>query len=163
LDVTRSLPFPIAAGERLYMLEEFDRLTAMEACDVVQMDLTHCGGLAMGKKIAALANERGLAVSPHCSVGPIALCAALHFDWSTTNVSIQENFGDHDVPWRHEYTQGWNPCQKGEYVLPTGPGLGIDLDTSVCLAHPYRKNPFPSLWNNRWLQEFTKREPQEIV
>jgi len=53
-EVKQALPFPIAAGERLYMLEEFDRLTAMQACDIVQMDLAHCGGLAMGKKIAAV-------------------------------------------------------------------------------------------------------------
>ena len=160
-EVKQALPFPIAAGERLYMLEEFDRLTAMQACDIVQMDLAHCGGLAIGKKIAALANERGLMVSPHCSIGPVALCAALHFDWSTKNASIQENFGDYDVPWRHDFLHGWNPCRNGFYAVPAGPGLGIDLDTSVCLAHPYQKNPFPSLWDSRWLKELTKRELQE--
>jgi galactonate dehydratase len=105
-EVKQALPFPIAAGERLYMLEEFDRLTAMQACDIVQMDLAHCGGLAMGKKIAALATEHGLMVSPHCSISPVALCAALHFDWSTKNASIQENFGDYDVPWRHDFLHG---------------------------------------------------------
>ena len=160
-EVKQALPFPIAAGERLYMLEEFDRLTAMQACDIVQMDLAHCGGLAMGKKIAALATERSLRVSPHCSIGPVALCAALHFDWSTKNASIQENFGDYDVPWRHDFVHGWNPCQNGFYAVPTGPGLGIELDASVCLAHPYQKNPFPSLWDPRWLKELTKRELQE--
>jgi len=160
-EVKQALPFPIAAGERLYMLEDFDRLTAMQACDIVQMDLAHCGGLAMGKKIAALAAERGLRVSPHCSIGPVALCAALHFDWSTKNASIQENFGDYDVPWRHDFLHGWNPCQNGFYAVPAGPGLGIELDASVCLAHPYQKNPFPSLWDSRWLKELTKRDLQE--
>ena len=100
-------------------------------------------------------------VSPHCSIGPVALCAALHFDWSTKNASIQENFGDYDVPWRHDFLHGWNPCQNGFYAVPTGPGLGIELDDSVCLAHPYQKNPFPSLWDSRWLKELTKRELQE--
>ena len=53
-EVHSALPFPVAAGERLYMLEEFARLANLRACDVAQPDLAHCGGLWMGKKIAAL-------------------------------------------------------------------------------------------------------------
>jgi galactonate dehydratase len=157
-EVKQALPFPVAAGERLYMLEEFERLTALRACDVVQPDLAHCGGLGMGKKIAALAQARDLLLAPHCSVGPVALCAAVHFGWSTPNVQVQENFADYDVPWRHDLVHGWNPCAQGEFQLPEGPGLGVDLDLAACAAHPYQKNPFPSLWDGRWLAEFTKRE-----
>jgi galactonate dehydratase len=154
--IKQSLPFPIATGERLYMLEEFERLMALPACDIVQPDLAHCGGLSVGKKIAALAQDRALQLAPHCSIGPVALCAALHFGWATPNVCIQENFADYDIPWRNDYVRGWNPCSSGEYALPTGPGLGIELDTNVCAAHPYQKNPFPSLWDSRWLKELTK-------
>lgn len=155
-EVRRAVPFPVAAGERLYMLEEFKRLVAIQACDIVQMDLAHCGGLWVGKKIAALAQARAMQIAPHCSVGPVALCAAVHFGWSTPQVMIQENFGDYDVPWRQDFVGGWNPCQGGEFSLPSGPGLGIELNTTACSAHPPRKNPFPSLWDSQWLQEFTK-------
>jgi galactonate dehydratase len=156
LAVKTALPFKIAAGERLYTLEEFARLTAMRACDIVQPDLTHIGGLSIGKKIATMAQAHGLALAPHCSVGPVALCAAIHFGWSTPNVLIQENFSDYDVPWRSELVCGWTPLRQGEFVLPEGPGLGIDLDVEACARHPYRKNTFPSLWDNRWIDEFTK-------
>ena len=44
-EVKAALPFPIAAGERLYMLEEFARLTSLRAVDIAQPDLCHCGGL----------------------------------------------------------------------------------------------------------------------
>lgn len=156
LEVKHALPFPIAAGERLYMLEEFARLTRLRACDVVQMDLAHCGGLSAGKKIAALAQAAGMRVAPHCSIGPVALCAALHFNWSTPNVMIQENFADYDVPWRKDLVRGWNLCRGGEYALPEGPGLGIELDEAACAAHPYQRNPFPSLWDAEWLEKFTR-------
>jgi galactonate dehydratase len=155
-DVKRALPFPIAAGERLYTLPDFFRLAALRAADVVQMDPAHCGGLSLTKKIAALAEAQDLQVSPHCSVGPVALCAALHVDWCTSNVRIQENFADYDVPWRHDLVGGWNPIREGEFVLPDGPGLGFELNSEVCAAHPYRKNSFPSLWDQRWLKEFTQ-------
>lgn len=157
-EVKQSLPFPIAAGERLYMFEEFYRLAELRACDVVQLDLAHCGGLWIGKKIAALCQAQDLRMSPHCSIGPIAFCAAVHFDWATPQVSIQEYFGEYDAPWRNELVGGWDPINGGQFVLPEKPGLGIDLNVDACLKHPFVKNTFPSLWDRRWIAEFTKAE-----
>lgn len=154
--VRAALPFRMAAGERLYTLEEYGRLAANRACDVVQPDLIHCGGLGSGKKVAALAEAHGLAVAPHCSVGPVALCAAVHFGWSTPAVIVQEDFSAFDVPWRRELVAGWDLARAGEFRLPEGPGLGIELDLDACARHPYRKNSFPSLWDRRWIDEFTK-------
>ncbi len=146
-EVKQALMFPVAAGERLYMLEEFARLTSLRSCDIVQMDLAHCGGLSIGKKIADMASANGLHLAPHCSVGPVALCAAIHFGWATPSVIIQENFAEYDVPWRNDFVRGWNLCDRGEFRLPAGPGLGLELDPAVILAHPPQKNPFPSLWD----------------
>ena len=112
---------------------------------------------APAKKIAAMAQAQDLQVSPHCSVGPVALCAALHFDWSTPNVLIQENFGEYDVPWRNDLVCGWNPIIRGEFVLPDKPGLGIEINPQICAEHPYKKNSFPSLWDRQWLADFTQR------
>ena len=155
-EVKRALPFPVAAGERLYMLEDFARLAALRACDVVQPDLAHCGGLSMGKKIAALCQPQDMRLAPHCSIGPVALCAAIHFGWATPQVMVQENFGDFDAPWRDELVAGWKPMANCRYVLPDKPGLGIELDDAACARHPFVKHAFPSLWDQRWVAEFTK-------
>jgi galactonate dehydratase len=162
-EVRAALPFPVAAGERLYTLEEFGRLISLRACDVVQPDLAHCGGLWLGKKVAALAQAHDIAVAPHCSVGPVALCAAVHFGWCTPNVLVQENFADYDVPWRNELVRGWDPVRGGEFALPEAPGLGVELDVEACARHPYNKDSFPSLWDERWIDELTKAEPQAGV
>ena len=157
-EVKKALPFPVAAGERLYMLEEFARLAALRACDIVQPDLAHCGGLWIGKKIAALCQPQDLRLAPHCSTGPVALCAAIHFGWATPQVMVQENFGDYDAPWRNDLVGGWNPMEPGtgRYRLPDKPGLGIELNDAVIAAHPFRQHAFPSWWDRRWLAEFTK-------
>ena len=155
-EVKHALPFPVAAGERLYMLEEFARLAELRACDVVQPDLAHCGGLWIGKKIAALCQPQDMRLAPHCSIGPVALCAAVHFGWATPQVMVQENFGDFDAPWRDTLVCGWNPMEGGGYRLPDKPGLGIELDDAACARHPFRKHAFPSLWDRRWRAEFTK-------
>jgi galactonate dehydratase len=153
-EVKRRVRSPIAAGERLYTLSDFYRLVALRAADVVQMDIAHCGGLWISKKIAAMAAAQDMRVSPHCSVGPVALAAALHFDASTPNFMIQEGFAEFDVPWRNDFVRGWNPIQQGEFVLSDQPGLGLDIDEAAIAAHPYVKNAFPSLWDNEWLTDF---------
>jgi galactonate dehydratase len=154
LEVKRRTYGPIAAGERLYTLTDFYRLIALRAVDVVQMDIAHCGGLSISKKVAAMAAAQDIRVSPHCSIGPVALAAALHFDVSTPNFMIQEAFAEFDVPWRNDLVRGWNPVCEGEFVLPDLPGLGIELDEAAIAAHPYVRNSFPSLWDGEWMTDF---------
>ncbi len=157
-EVKRSSPCPIAAGERLYTLADFYRLTALRAADVIQMDLAHCGGLSAGKKIAAMADAQDLRVAPHCSIGPVALAACLHFDVSTPNFMIQEAFAEFDVPWRNDLVAGWNPIRKGELTLGDAPGLGLELDLAAIARHPYVANAFPSLWDSDWQTHFTQNQ-----
>jgi galactonate dehydratase len=153
-EVKRRVNGPIAAGERLYTLADFYRLAALRAADVVQMDIAHCGGIWISKKIAAFAAAQDMRVAPHCSVGPVALAAALHFDASTPNFMVQEAFSEFDVPWRNDLVNGWNPVREGEFILPETPGLGLEIDERAIADHPYVQNAFPSLWENDWLTDF---------
>jgi galactonate dehydratase len=156
-EVKRSAgPCPVAAGERLYTQADFYRLIALRAADVVQMDLAHCGGILAGKKIAAMADAQDLRVAPHCSIGPVALAAALHFDLCTPNFLIQESFSEFDVPWRDELVRGWNPLRDGEFFLTDTPGLGLELNERAIAEHPYVANAFPSLWDGEWQTRFTQ-------
>src|SRR5262249_38241497 len=82
-EVKRRVRAPLAAGERLYTLADFYKLCSLRAADVVQMDLAHCGGILVGKKVAAFAQAQDLRVAPHCSIGPVALAPCLPFDGST--------------------------------------------------------------------------------
>jgi galactonate dehydratase len=145
----------ISAGERLYALNDFARLTAMRACDVVQMDNAHCGGLSASKKVAAFAAAQDMGVSPHCSIGPVAFAAAIHFAYSTSNMLLLESFAEFDVDWRKDLVGGWNPLNCGVLALPEQPGLGLDIDEGAIADHPYRASSFPSLWDRAWKKEFT--------
>jgi galactonate dehydratase len=156
-DVKRQVRAPLAAGERLYTLADFYRLCALRAADVVQMDLAHCGGLLMGKKVAAFAQAQDLRIAPHCSIGPVALAACLQFDVSTPVFLIQEAFTEFDVPWRDELVGGWNPVFNGELVLSDEPGLGLALDEGALARNPYVAGSFPSLWDKSWLSKFSQR------
>lgn len=159
-EVKRQVQTPLAAGERLYTLADFYRLTSLRAADVVQMDIAHCGGILAAKKVAAMAAAQDIRVAPHCSIGPVALAACLHFDVSTPNFMIQEAFAEFDVPWRDQLVCGWNPICRGELVLHDTPGLGIELNEPAIAQHPYVANAFPSLWDRAWVSRFTQHAVQ---
>jgi galactonate dehydratase len=112
--------------------------------------------LAVGKKIAAMAAVQDLTVAPHCSIGPVALAAALHLDASTSNFQVQEAFAEFDVHWRNDLVCGWNPIRQGGFHLSDTPGLGLELDEEAIARHPYVQNAFPSLWDSSWLTNFTQ-------
>jgi galactonate dehydratase len=154
-EVKAASTLPISAGERLYTLADFARLTTLRACDVVQMDIAHCGGLTVAKKIAALAAVSDIGVSPHCSIGPVAFAAAIHFAWSTPHMRLLESFAEFDVDWRNALVGGWNPLDCGVVALPDQPGLGLDIDETAIAAHPYKALSFPSLWDASWTDDFT--------
>ena len=154
-EVKERTRLPISSGERLYALADFARLIGLRAADVVQMDVAHCGGITVSKKVAAMAAAQDIAVSPHCSIGPVAYAAALHVAWSTPNMLMLESFAEFDVDWRSGLVGGWNPIRRGELSLPEAPGLGIELDEAVIAEHPYRPLAFPSLWDSTWVDEFT--------
>jgi galactonate dehydratase len=154
-EVKSASALAISAGERLYTIADFARLTGSRACDVVQMDIAHCGGITAAKKIAAFAAAADIGVSPHCSIGPVAFAAAIHFAWSTPNMRLLESCAEFDVDWRDALVGGWNPLDRGAIALPEGPGLGLDIDEAAIAEHPYKPLSFPSLWDASWTDDFT--------
>lgn len=156
--VKRETGAMISSGERLYTVADFHRLFQLRAVDIVQFDVSHCGGIQMSKKLAAMAAAQDITIAPHCSVGPVALAAALHVDVSTPNFLIQESFSEFDVPWRDALVKGWSPIKNGRFTLSDAPGLGLELDDEVIAQHPYIQNPFPSLWDADWIADFKQDE-----
>lgn len=129
---------PIATGERLVELDEFDELLRHRAVDILQPDICHCGGLLAARKIAAMAQAASTGLAPHNPLGPIAGAAALHFAISTPNHVIQEEMVG-AVPWYSEVVRGPIRMVDGYWQLPEAPGLGIEVDEAVCKAHPFQQ------------------------
>jgi galactonate dehydratase len=143
-EVRRASPVPIATGERLTTRFQFRELFEKQACDVIQPDLCHCGGLWEAKKIAAMAETYYLGVAPHNPLGPVANAAALHFALSTPNFLIQEDMLA-DVPWRWEVVQHSLTTERGHWLPTQAPGLGIEVDEAAAARHPFQPEVIHSL------------------
>ena len=134
--VARATSIPIATGERLTTKYEFARILATGAANILQMNLGRVGGLLEAKKVAALAEVHYAQIAPHLYCGPVVGAANIQIATCTPNFlileSIQQWGGFHakilKTPIRWE---------EGYVIPPTAPGLGVELDEEVALAHPF--------------------------
>src|SRR2546428_3561373 len=71
---------PIAAGEQEATLWGFDTLIHRGRVDIVQPDLSRCGGFTVARKIADLPDLRNVAVCPHAWLTDLLTAASLHLN-----------------------------------------------------------------------------------
>lgn len=135
--ITRMSRIPIATGERLVGRHQFRELFEKRACHIIQPDLSHCGGLWEGRKIANNAETYSMSVAPHNPNGPIATAVAVQFALSTPNWIIQEAITD-DVPWRNDILINPIEVEDGYAVWTNRSGLGIDIDEKEASKHPFK-------------------------
>ncbi len=143
-DVPRSLAalrsaFPdmrIASGERISTRWGFREWLEADAVDVIQADITHCGGITELMRIAACAEVYNVQLAPHNPAGPVAMAASVHACAAMQNFLILEHCRLR--PW-FEKVQVHGPTIKDGYIgLPDRPGLGIELDWDFVRSNPYR-------------------------
>jgi 2-dehydro-3-deoxyphosphogalactonate aldolase len=134
--VARATSIPIATGERLTTKYEFARVLELRAASILQMALGRVGGLLEAKKIAGMAEAHYAQIAPHLYCGPVEGAANVQLAACSPNFLILESIqtwgGFHakilKTPMRWE---------AGYVIPPAEPGLGIELDEEVALAHPY--------------------------
>lgn len=131
--IAGNLAYPVATGERLHSRYQFRPVLEAGHVDIVQPDLSHCGGITEGRKIATLAETYDVALALHCPLGPLTLAASLQLDAVSHNAFIQEqSMGIH-------YNQGndvldylVDPAplriENGYCAIPRGPGLGVEIN-----------------------------------
>ncbi len=151
-DAVAPLGVPVATGERLHTLHEYRELFERHACDIIQADISHFGGILHTRKLAAWADTYYMLIAPHNVGGPVSTAAALHFAACTPNFKIQEHFNDFDEPYVLASAPGLPRVQDGHFALPAGPGLGVTLDEELIAAHPMQRihfNLYKSNWHKR--------------
>ena len=144
LQIKESINCPLATGERLIGLQEFEPIFHLRAVDIAQPDLNHCGGLLEAKSIASAASVANIAIAPHNPNGPIAGAAALHFASSTPNHIIQEVM-DQSVPWYNDVISTSPIERKGNsWEVPSTAGLGIEVNEKEASKYPFKQEIMPT-------------------
>ena len=134
-EVARRTATPLAAGENRFRVHELAELLDGYAIDVVTPDPTTCGGLAESKRIADRAEERYVPFSPHNVCSPVGTMACVHLCAAVPNADVLE-YHSLEVDWWADLLERDRPIiEDGHVEVPTGPGLGVELDEAVVDAH----------------------------
>jgi galactonate dehydratase len=137
-EIARGTHLPIATGERVFTKWGFREVLEKKAATILQPDLCHAGGITECRLIAGMAEAYYAAIAPHNPLGPISLAAGVQLAALIPNFLIQEQ-----VSLGEGYLKEPFKVRDGYLDLPTGPGLGIELDENALadkIGHDWR-NP----------------------
>jgi D-galactarolactone cycloisomerase len=138
VEVTRALDMAVAGGENEFTRWGFRDLVVRKAMDIVQPDVCAAGGISECRKIATLASTHGVECVPHAWGSAIGVAATLHFLAALPDQPPSYR----PMPPLLEFEQCENPFRdhlsvepivqrRGKVQVPTGAGLGIEIDRSV--------------------------------
>jgi galactonate dehydratase len=131
----RSIQVPVATGERLHTVWEFNELLAAGGCRFIRPDVCLCGGLTHSKKISAIAEAYHVGVIPHNPLSPVSTAACVQLDACIPNFALQEYTGE-DRPPKSEILVEPLVRDGGYLVVPDRPGIGVELDLEVARRYP---------------------------
>jgi L-alanine-DL-glutamate epimerase-like enolase superfamily enzyme len=138
----RQARLPIAGGEVLTRRQAFQPWLQAGAFDIVQPDVTKVGGISEERRIAWMAEENGVRFIPHGWNTAVGLAADLQLATAFANTDFVEYLTGSPyidaivaTPWRLD--------ADGMLTIPSGPGLGIELDLDAVQRY---SNP-----SERWI------------
>jgi len=132
---------PIAAGENHYGRFEFAQLLEAGAVQIWQPDLSKCGGITEGLRIAAMACAFRIPINLHSSATGLNHAASLHFMAATENAGYFEACVSHFNPLRDLFGTTFEIGADGCVEPLDKPGIGLEVDESVFKHFPLIDGP----------------------
>lgn len=133
--VADSLDIPVAGGEQEYSLHGFRWLIANNGLQIVQPDSYYFGGMIRSMKVARMAHALGKTCTPHMSGGGLGYLYMMHFVSVLPNALAHHEFKGLNTNVQFECKTSPLSVVDGKIQVPTGPGLGVDIDPDFIKRH----------------------------
>ncbi len=133
--VADALTMPVAGGEQEYSLHGFRWLIANDGLQIVQPDNYYFGGMIRSMKVARMAQAFGKECTPHMSGGGLGYLYMIHFVSALPNASAHHEFKGLKTNVEFECKTSPLIVVDGKIKVPTGPGLGVDIDPDFIKKH----------------------------
>lgn len=127
----------VAGGEGLSTRYEFDAFIRQARPDIVQPDITRCGGISEMRKIYDLAEMNGVRLVPHGFSTGILLAATVQFLAACEHGDLIE-YSQSTSPLFTGLVKNRIPFEAGCVTVPDCIGLGVELDEAM--IEKYRMN-----------------------
>jgi len=120
----------IAAGEQEGTTWGFERLILEGGVQIVQPDLSRCGGFTVAKKIIPMAVAAGRSICPHAWQSDLLTAVSLHYN-AVLPESLYQEYNVCADPLSRSLCCQRLTFQDGWLSVPQGPGLGVDINEEV--------------------------------
>lgn len=136
--LTDKLDIAIAAGEALGTRGAFKEVLTRHAMDIIQPDVSLCGGFAECLFISEMGRLWGVPSMPHCWGGGVVVAATVQLlsllpdaSWARTTETPMLELDTYENPFRDDLVTAPAQVVDGVVAVPTGPGLGIEMVEEV--------------------------------
>jgi L-alanine-DL-glutamate epimerase-like enolase superfamily enzyme len=133
--VARALKIPVAGGEQEPGIHGFRWLVANDALKIVQPDMFYFGGMIRSMKVANMAAAFGKECTPHISESGVGYLYMMHFVSAIRNAGRYHEFKGFNNEMPFECKTSSLSSDDGVVTVPTGPGLGIDINPDYIAKH----------------------------
>lgn len=134
--IARTVPLPMATGERFYNIFQFKDLIDRKIVSLIRPDLSLAGGFTQVKKIAAIAESAFVGIFPHLMGSPVNIAAFCQLDAAIPNYVLMESHTTADA--YNEIVDCPVERQGGYLVVSDRPGIGLEIDESKLDRFPYQ-------------------------
>lgn len=133
--VAAALNIPIAGGEQEPSMHQFKWLIENNALQIVQPDIFYFGGMIRSMKVALMAHSLNKPCVPHISGSGLGYLYMMHFVSAIPNAGPYHEFKGFNKEIPFESKTSPLTSDDGVVQVPTGSGLGIEIDPSYIAKH----------------------------
>lgn len=137
-ELRRKLPLPLAGGEALDSRASAKQMIDRRAVDIIQPDVSLCGGIGEVLFISEMAKLSSIRCVPHCWGGDILIAATIQLlalmhepHWGLPTDTPMLELDQAENPWRDGLATERFELRDGFMPVPTKPGLGIEVNEEV--------------------------------
>ncbi|MBT4868228.1 MAG: mandelate racemase/muconate lactonizing enzyme family protein [Planctomycetaceae bacterium] len=137
-ELRRKLPLSLAAGEAVDSRASAKELIDRRAMDIIQPDISLCGGIGEALFIAEMASLSGIRCIPHCWGSDIVIAATTQLlsllpdpHWGFPTDTPMLELDQSENPWRNGLARQPIQVRDGYINVSRKPGLGIEVDEDV--------------------------------
>lgn len=128
-EITRALDTPIMADESVFDPIDAIELVRDRFADLVSVKIMKSGGIFRAREVAGIAEAAGItAYGGTMFEGGLAIAAGLHLVAATPNIALGAEFYTSTFVMGVEILRTPIRIEAGETIVPTGPGLGVEVD-----------------------------------
>ncbi len=126
---------PIAAGEQVATIWDFERFIGEGCVDVIQPDLSRCGGVSVAAKVAQLAERAGIDLVPHSWLTHLLTGFSLQLIATLPRARFVEFNVSQSALTRGIARTTLKLEADGTVLIPDLPGIGVEVDLDFIRAH----------------------------